>query len=150
MSSGPAQVVGLRPAQEAEAVLQHLEVPGAGDLDIALGEFLQDREHHVLLAHGRCVLDLELFGEREQIGGGFGFQILQLHRLQAVLDCHGGLHLRYTLGEWSVEPGARSEAAREFLEEVWQLAPVLGRFRRAHARARRRLRFNGRTNAYIA
>ncbi len=84
------QVVGFRRAQETEAILQSLDHAFAGDLDIAIGEFLQDGEQHVLLAHGRGVLDPELFGEGKQIGGSFGFQILQLHRLKAVLDGHGG------------------------------------------------------------
>ncbi len=84
----PREVIGFRRAQEAEAVLQDFDHALAGDLHIALGQFLQDREQHVLLAHGRCVLDLELLGERQKIGGGLGFEILQLHRLQAFLDSH--------------------------------------------------------------
>ena len=55
-------------------------------------ELLEDREHHVLLAHGRRVLDVEFLGESQQIGGGFGLQILQFHGLQAFLHRHGRLH----------------------------------------------------------
>ena len=82
---GAGEIVGFRRAQEAEAVLQDLDHAGAGDLDIALGQFLEDREQHVLLAHGRCVLDLELLGEAQQIRRRFGLQILQLHCLHALL-----------------------------------------------------------------
>ncbi len=85
---GSRQIIGFRRAQEAEAVLQGLDHALADDFDIALREFLQDREHHVLLAHGRGILDLELLGERQQIGGFLVFEILQLHRLQAFLNGH--------------------------------------------------------------
>ena len=92
------EIVGLRRTQKAEAILQRFDDARSGDLDIAFGEFLQDREQHVLLAHGRSVFDLELFGERKQVGGGLGLQFLQVHRLQAVLYCHFGLHLE-NMGE---------------------------------------------------
>ena len=66
---GAGKVVGLRRAEEAEAVLQDLEDTDAEDRDIVLGQLLQDREHHVLLAQKRRVLDLELFGGGEQVSG---------------------------------------------------------------------------------
>ena len=53
------QVVGFRAAQEAEAVGQDFERAFAVDGLVVLGEVLQDREHHVLLAQGRRVLDLQ-------------------------------------------------------------------------------------------
>ena len=70
------QVVRIGRAQEAEAVLQHLDDAGADDLDLARGQLLEDREHQLLLAHGAGVLDLELFGEGDEFGGGFGLQVL--------------------------------------------------------------------------
>ena len=68
MSSGPGQVVGFRRAQEAEAVGQHLDDAFADDVDLARRELLEDGEHQLLLAHGAGVLDLELFGEGDELG----------------------------------------------------------------------------------
>ena len=34
------------------------------------GQLLEDGEHELLLAHGARVLDLELFGEGDEFGGG--------------------------------------------------------------------------------
>jgi len=68
---GTGQVVGFRRAQEAETVLQNFHHPGTGDLHIALGQFLEDGEQHVLLAHGRSVLDLQFLGKSQQICGFF-------------------------------------------------------------------------------
>ena len=85
MSSGPGEIVGVGRAQEAEAVLQHLDHAGAGDLDVAGGQLLQDGEHQLLLAHGAGVLDLELLGEAQQLRRRFGLEILQLHFLHALL-----------------------------------------------------------------
>ena len=79
----PGHVVHVGRAQEAEAVLQHFHGARARDLHAFLGEGLQDREHHVLLAHGVGVLDLEGLGERQQVGRGFLLQLLQGHGLQA-------------------------------------------------------------------
>ena len=63
---GTGQIIGFRRAQKAEAVLQGFDHALAHDLDIAFGEFLQDREQHVLLAHRGGILDLELLGESQQ------------------------------------------------------------------------------------
>ena len=82
---GAGEIVGIGRAQEAEAVLQHLDDAGAGDLDVALGELLQDREHELLLAHGARVLDGDLLGEAQELRRRFGLQILQLHFLHALL-----------------------------------------------------------------
>ena len=68
MSSGPGEIIRLGRAQEAEAVLQHLDDAFADDLDLAAGELLQDRKHQLLLAHDRSVLDFVLFGEGKQFG----------------------------------------------------------------------------------
>ena len=37
------------------------------------------REHQLLLAHGAGVLDLVLFGEGEEFGGGLGLEVLEFH-----------------------------------------------------------------------
>ena len=79
---GTGQVVGLGRAEEAEAVLQHLEHPVAGDLDALLGHVLEDGEHHVALAHRRGVLDLEFLGELEQICRALGLQVGQRQLLE--------------------------------------------------------------------
>ena len=71
---GPGQEVGLRAAQEAEAVGEDLERAVAVDRLLVLRQLLEDREHHVLLAQGGGVLDLQLLGEGEQVGGGLGLE----------------------------------------------------------------------------
>jgi len=78
---GAGQVVGLRRAQEAEAVRQHLQNAAADNGDIVLRQALQDREHHVLLAQGGGVLDLELVGEREQLGRRLFLYFLEMRDL---------------------------------------------------------------------
>ena len=82
---GAGEIVGIGRAQEAEAVLQHLDDAGAGDLDIARRQLFQNREHELLLAHGARVLDSDLLGEAQQLRRRFGLQILQLHFLHALL-----------------------------------------------------------------
>ena len=73
---GPRQVVGVGRAQEAEAVLQHLDHAGAGDVDLLGRKLLEDREHQLLLAHGAGVLDADLFGEAQQLRRGFDLEVL--------------------------------------------------------------------------
>ncbi len=82
---GAGEIVGVGRAQEAEAVLQHLDHAGAGDLDIAGRQLFQNREHELLLAHGARVLDGDLLGEAQKLRRRFGLQILQLHFLHALL-----------------------------------------------------------------
>ena len=82
---GTGEIVRVGRAQEAEAVLQHFDDAGAGDLDVAGGELLQNREHELLLAHGARVLDRDLLGEAQELRRRFGLQILQLHFLHALL-----------------------------------------------------------------
>ena len=78
---GTGQIVGVGGAQEAEAVLQHLDHAVADDLDILRGQLLQDREHQLLLAHDAGVLDLERFGESDQLGRLLVLEFLEFHFL---------------------------------------------------------------------
>ncbi len=82
---GAGQVVGFGTTQESEAVLDHLKGAGAADLDAFLGQGFQDSAHHVLLAHGVRVFDVELFGEGHQVGGRLLLQLLKGHAGQAKL-----------------------------------------------------------------
>ena len=82
---GTGQVVGVGRAQEAEAVLQHLDDAGADDLGFFGGQLLQDGEHQLLLAHGAGVLDPGLLGEAQQLRRRFDLQVLQLHFFDNVL-----------------------------------------------------------------
>src|SRR3546814_8757943 len=59
--------------------LQDLEHAVAIDRDVVLGELFQDREHHVLLAQGAGVLDLQLLGIGEKLGGRFALEFLKIH-----------------------------------------------------------------------
>ena len=81
MSSGPGEIIRFGRAQEAEAVVQHLDGARAHDLDAVLGLDLQDREHEVLLAHRRRAFDPHLLGHCDQVRGGFLFQFFQMHRI---------------------------------------------------------------------
>ena len=76
---GTRQIVRLGRPQEAETVLEDFQHAVAGNDDIVFRELLQDREHHVLLAQGRCVLDLQLFRIGQKIGGRFLLEFLQIH-----------------------------------------------------------------------
>jgi len=69
---GAGEVVGFRIAQEAEAIGQNFQRAVAGNRLVVLREGLQDGEHHVLLAQAGGVLDLQLLGKIQQVGGGFG------------------------------------------------------------------------------
>ena len=71
---GSGQVVRIGRAQEAEAVLQHLDDARADDLDLARRQLLEDGEHELLLAHRARVLDLELLGEGDEFGGVLDFR----------------------------------------------------------------------------
>ena len=66
------QIVRFRRAQKAEAVGQHLDHAFADNVGFARGELLEDAEHQLLLAHGRGVLDLKLFGEGDKLGRSLG------------------------------------------------------------------------------
>ncbi len=75
----PRQVVGLGAAEEAETVGQDLQRAFAVDRLVVLGEVLEDREHHVLLAQGRRVLDLQGFGKAQQVRWGFCLEFGEMH-----------------------------------------------------------------------
>ena len=103
------QVVGLRAAQEAEAVGQDFQRAFAVDRLVVVGEVFQDREHHVLLAQGRGVLDLEGFGEAQQVGRGFGLEFGKMHRRLVAL-----------IGDsiWAGMPGLRDRS----IARGWKVA----------------------------
>ncbi|GFO80524.1 MAG: hypothetical protein A49_01510 [Methyloceanibacter sp.] len=87
---GPGQIVRIGRSQEAEAVLQNLDHALAGDVHVAGGELLENREHQLLLAHGVRVFDFDFFREAQKLRGRFSFQILQLHFLHPLLTPMGG------------------------------------------------------------
>src|SRR5690606_16169596 len=61
------KIVGVGATQEAETVRQDFQHTRGDDLDLFVGQRLQDREQQVLLAQVAGVLDLEAFGEGDQI-----------------------------------------------------------------------------------
>jgi len=61
------QVVGVGAAQEAEAVRQDLQHARGDDLDLFIGQSLQDGEQQVLLAQVAGVLDVQALGEGDQV-----------------------------------------------------------------------------------
>src|SRR5262249_60486814 len=63
---GAWQVVCLRRAQEAEAILQHFDDTLADDFDLLRCELLENREHQLLLAHRGGILDPALFCHAER------------------------------------------------------------------------------------
>src|SRR5262245_24917988 len=82
---GAGEIVRVGRAEEADAVLENFHDAGAGGLDVARRALLQNREAEILLAHGARVLDLNLFGEAQELRRRFRLQILQLHFLHARL-----------------------------------------------------------------
>ena len=75
----PGEVVRLGAAQEAEAVGQHFQHAVAEHLLAGLGALLHDREHQLLLAQARDVLDLQGFAHLDQLRDVLGFQFGQVH-----------------------------------------------------------------------
>ncbi len=73
------EIIGLGRAEEAEAVVQHLDGARTHDLDPILGLDLQDREHEVLLAHRRRAFDTHLLGHCNEVGWGLFLQFFQMH-----------------------------------------------------------------------
>jgi hypothetical protein len=88
------EVITLGAAQEAEPVGQDFQGAFAVDRLLVFGEVLQDREHHVLLAQAGGVLDLQGFGEAEQVSRGFCLEFGEMHRVASI----GGCQLR-AIGE---------------------------------------------------
>ncbi len=76
---GPRQILRLGSAQEAETVLENFDDAFADNVDFVLGKLLENREHQLLLAHGRGVLDAVFFGKNKQFSGGFGLEVLEFH-----------------------------------------------------------------------
>ncbi len=76
---GTGEVIGLGRAQEAEAVVEDFDRAHAHDLGAIFGADLEDREHDVLLAQGRSALDPKLFGHGDEFGGGFLFEVFEMH-----------------------------------------------------------------------
>ncbi len=73
------EVVRLRAAEEAEAVLQHFDRSDAEDFLAVFGDFLEDREHQILAAQGRSAFDLVFLGHLDQFGRRPLFQFFQMH-----------------------------------------------------------------------
>ena len=76
---GAGQIIRFRRAQKAEAVRQHLDHAFADNVGLARRELLEDAEHQLLLAHGRGVLDLKLFGKRDKLCRSLGLEFLEFH-----------------------------------------------------------------------
>ena len=73
------QIIGVRRAQKAEAVGEHLDDAFADDVGFLDRELLQNGEHQLLLAHGAGVFDPLLFRERDELGRRLGFEVLKFH-----------------------------------------------------------------------
>src|SRR5690606_4894007 len=75
---GTGQVTGLGAAQEAEAVGQDLQHAVGGDALAMARQHLQQREDHVLLARaGDAFVDVQLFGQVEQLMRRHPLQVAQ-------------------------------------------------------------------------
>ncbi len=71
---------------ETRSVLQNFDNTFADDFDIAAGKLLQYREHQLLLAHDRGILDFMLFSKSQQFRWRLALQLLQLiSRIGSVL-----------------------------------------------------------------
>ena len=94
-------------------------MPDAHDLGAVFGADLEDREHEVLLAQGRCALDAQLFGHGDELGGGFFLEVFEMH----------GVVLRTKCGETALikKRGMRQDAAsadERFIGEGSELADL--------------------------
>src|SRR5690606_16931704 len=63
---GARKIVGVRGTQETKTVGQDFDNAFAGNIDFLGGQFLEDRKHQFLFAHGRSVLDLVFFSEHQK------------------------------------------------------------------------------------
>ena len=109
------QIIRLRRAQKAEAVRQHLDHAFADDVGFAGGELFEDAEHQLLLAHGRGVLDLKLFGEGDELRRRLGLEFLEFHFP----------HTECPMEIWPAAGGGRGVAGEEE-EEVAGLGLLRG------------------------
>ena len=75
----PGQVRAIGGAQEAEAVLQDLHHPFAGDVFALAGLGLEQRENQVLLAHAAATFKLHGDGHFYEFGRGLAFQFGKVH-----------------------------------------------------------------------
>ncbi len=76
---GAGEIVGLRAAQEAEAIGEHLDRALTHDQFAILSLSLEDREHQILLTQRRSALDAEFLGHRHQFGGRGFLQFFKMH-----------------------------------------------------------------------
>ncbi len=70
------EIVGFRRAQKAETVRQYFDDTLADNVGLAGGELFENAEHQFLFAHGRSVLDFELFGKGNEFGWSSWFLVL--------------------------------------------------------------------------
>ena len=73
---GPRQVIGFRRSKKSKPVGKDFEHAVAGNRYVVLGQLLQNREQHVLLAQRGRILDFQLFGKSEELRRGFTLQFL--------------------------------------------------------------------------
>lgn len=73
------KIGGVRAAKEAEAVGKHFERAVTEDLLAALGLFLENGEHELLLAHALGVVDFERVGDVEQLRDVKGLEVGKMH-----------------------------------------------------------------------
>ena len=67
---------------------------------VILGEVFEDGEQHVLLAQAGCVLDLQGFGETEQVRRRFCLEFGQMHSMPSIL------------GQWAKGDSVRQRTSR--------------------------------------
>ncbi len=123
---GSRQIVGVGRAQEAEAILQHLDDAGAGNFDLFGGELLERGEHQLLLAHGAGVLDARLLREAQELRGRLELEVFELHFLHGMLRWprRWGGRRGAGPGRWWEISGSRGRMPRRGLpcpstETVW-------------------------------
>ena len=87
-------------------------------ISVSCGELLQDGEHQLLLAHGAGVLDLQLLGKGEKLGGDLGLEVLEFHFPHA--GVLGSVRWRERAEKEAVEKNRRSW-------DGWKSGPMLGR-----------------------
>ncbi len=121
---GARQVVGFRAAQEPKPVGQDFQRALAVNRLVVLGQILQDREHHVLLAQRRCVLDLQRFGVAQEVGGGFGLQFGKMHGRSPIDDAGRGQNALCVVAGHPNDGRVRSRLVGEFR---WRLSRTLRR-----------------------